>query len=258
MKKTLLTSVVLGALMAGNAMAADMAVKAPIMKAPPMAFSWTGFYIGGHAGCGWASAPSVTAFNSPVLDSTTDTVITTESPSGCFSGGQVGADYQFAGGFVVGVLGDIAWGKISGFHQVIDDFGAGGEFSSWETKLTSLGSVRGRIGYAINGGLPIVGGLSWMPYFTGGWAWATSKVSVNGDAGTFSSDSQTLSGWTLGGGIEYAINPSLSWKAEYLYTRFNSATYSVVFDDDGVPPGLTLGSTNVSTFKTGLNWRFGH
>ena len=33
--------------------AADMAVKARPMVAPPVIWSWTGFYFGGHVGAGW-------------------------------------------------------------------------------------------------------------------------------------------------------------------------------------------------------------
>jgi len=38
------------------AIAADMPVKAAIYKAPPpIAYSWTGFYVGGNGGYGWGS-----------------------------------------------------------------------------------------------------------------------------------------------------------------------------------------------------------
>src|ERR1700730_6236349 len=112
----LVTGAMLGAL--GSAMAADMTPKpAPMLMKAPMApvFSWTGFYIGGHAGCAWADAPSVTDLGT---DDAADVFVhSTEKASGCFSGGQIGADYQFAGGFVFGVLGDISFGKISSFNQ---------------------------------------------------------------------------------------------------------------------------------------------
>ena len=167
-------------------------------------------------------------------------------------------NYQFAGGFVIGMLGELSWGKISSFNQSIGDFGL--SVTSWESKLTSMGSARGRIGYAISGGLPIVGGLGWMPYLTGGWAWGRNKVStqVSTLVNPFTSDTVSVGGWTIGGGLEYLITPSLSWKAEYLYTRYNAASYAATIDDDiGTPPGLTLDRMSLSTFKTGLNLRLG-
>jgi outer membrane immunogenic protein len=42
------------------AMAADMPVKAPIVKAPAvMPFNWTGFYVGGNVGYGWLMNPLI-------------------------------------------------------------------------------------------------------------------------------------------------------------------------------------------------------
>jgi outer membrane immunogenic protein len=51
--KKLLAGIALAALVAGRAMAADMAVKAPPPAPPPVPiFNWSGFYIGGHIGWG--------------------------------------------------------------------------------------------------------------------------------------------------------------------------------------------------------------
>src|SRR5881296_586308 len=55
MKKLLLASTAVGALaIAGPALAADIPVKAPPAVAPVPVFTWTGCYIGGHAGFGSA------------------------------------------------------------------------------------------------------------------------------------------------------------------------------------------------------------
>jgi outer membrane immunogenic protein len=57
MKKFLLGGAALIAMFAGSAMAADMPVKAPVLKAPPpppVVYNWTGCYIGGNVGGGWA------------------------------------------------------------------------------------------------------------------------------------------------------------------------------------------------------------
>ena len=49
MKKILAGIALLGT--AASAQAADMAVKAPYLKAPvAMVYDWTGFYVGGHVG----------------------------------------------------------------------------------------------------------------------------------------------------------------------------------------------------------------
>ena len=55
----LLASILAGAGVAG---AADLAVKAPVYKAPPLIVSdWAGFYLGVHGGYGWGD----TKFDSP-------------------------------------------------------------------------------------------------------------------------------------------------------------------------------------------------
>src|SRR5256885_840087 len=55
MKKILLSTVALAAMVGAPAMAADLAVKAPLYKAPPPVYiySWTGCYVGGKGGGAW-------------------------------------------------------------------------------------------------------------------------------------------------------------------------------------------------------------
>ena len=85
MKKILLTTVALTALVATSAMAADVGVygappPAPVYPVYSLYYKWTGCYIGGHVGGLWAHKEWVD--HEPFW---------------------AGCDYQFAGGFVVGV-----------------------------------------------------------------------------------------------------------------------------------------------------------
>ena len=235
--------------------AADLGV--PVYKAsptpPPPAFYWTGFYVGGHAGCGWAHTPAPSNVFDPTQGLVSGLTSSTEQATGCFGGGQIGVNYQFVNNFVVGIEGDASLGKISSFNRTTGDDAA---LAAWEDKLTGFGTVRGRLGYAINGALPWFGGLGWMPYVTGGWAWGQNKISGQGDAGTFLSDNQILNGWTVGVGLEYAITPFMTWKAEYLFMEFASKTFA--FDNDAaVTLDANFGPLKVNVFRTGLNWRFG-
>ena len=112
MKKLFLTGVALSALVAGPAMAADLAVRAPAYKAPPpvpVYFSWTGCYVGGHVGGLWA--------RKEWTDRDFRCVATAEGSHDADSwlgGVQAGCDYQFAGGFVIGIQGDYAWTDAEG------------------------------------------------------------------------------------------------------------------------------------------------
>src|SRR6266699_1853657 len=93
MKKLLLGSAALVVLaICGPAWAADMPRKAPaatpaVAPAAP-AVTWTGCYVGGNIGGGWA----LKDWANP----STDLVV---------GGGQIGCDYQFAGSWVVGIQG---------------------------------------------------------------------------------------------------------------------------------------------------------
>jgi opacity protein-like surface antigen len=59
MKTLLFDIMVLVALAAGPAVAADMPVKAPFYKSPrPAVYGWTGCYVGGIGGYAWNSGKS--------------------------------------------------------------------------------------------------------------------------------------------------------------------------------------------------------
>lgn len=136
----------LALLLPATAEAADIArpIAPPPQVVPAPVFSWTGFYIGGHAGYGWGSGSDG---------------IAAADPSGALGGGQVGYNYQFSNNIVAGLEADLSAGDLSGR--------IGGVSSSIDT----LGSVRARLGYA-------AGRL--MPYVTGGFAYGTQSVDVLG------------------------------------------------------------------------------
>jgi outer membrane immunogenic protein len=144
MKKLLLTGAALAVLaVATPALAADMAVRGPVYKAPPAAplFNWTGFYVGGHVGYGWGDAGGL------------DT-------DGWFGGGQIGVNYQFAPNWVWGVEADISGAGIDGGNSATSRF-----------KTDMFGTVRARLGYTVD---------RVMFYGTGGLAWADSKATLVG------------------------------------------------------------------------------
>ncbi|MFG1299221.1 outer membrane protein [Xanthobacter sp. V3C-3] len=213
MKRIAFCAATLALLAAMPAHAADVArpaappVKAPVAVPAPV-FSWTGFYIGGSAGYAWGSGQD--ALGVAGID-----------PKGWLAGGQAGYNYQFANNVVAGIEADIAGGGISA--------GAPGLSSS----LDLLGTVRGRLGYAFG---PV------LPYVTGGLAWGNNSISIPG-----ASQSQTLTGWTAGAGIEYALTEHWTAKTEYLYTDLGSKTYDAL--------GLSSGVTS-QTAKVGINYKF--
>jgi outer membrane immunogenic protein len=253
MKKYLLAGVGLIAISMGvPALAADMPVKAAY-KAPPIvyAYSWTGCYIGGHVGGLWVSkdatlaAPGIPVVGGPLPFPGAPAGISTggHHASSVVGGIQAGCNYQFAGGWVIGLQGDYGWTDAKGSHvdpllPILTD----------ESRTRSLASVTGRIGYAWD---------RFLGYVKGGGAWERdnyqSYLTAN-SAFIFSTASETRGGWTIGVGGEYAFTDFLTGFAEYNYYDFGTKT---------VPNTTLIGPINVdvrehkSVAKVGLNFKFG-
>ena len=180
-------------LFSGPAMAADLAPQPvePLPAAPVyLPFSWTGFYIGAHAGGAFSNGDSNLAAPLDSFDA-----------NGFVGGVHAGYNYQM-NQFVLGIEGDFDGTSISG--KATDPVLGVNKLSvPWQ------GSVRARLGYAWD---------RFLLYGTGGAAFADAKVSGG--------DSKTLAGWTVGAGVEYAFTDSWSGRLEYRYTDFQSASFT--------------------------------
>ena len=245
MTKILLGSVALVALALGPAMAADMTPAPVYTKAPVMAplYDWTAFYIGGHLGGRWSHTDSTTT------DTFTGAVFapTSGNQSSFFGGGQVGFDYMSPSRFVFGVVADVSSGS-SDSTTTSNPAGTLIETNASKTDVT--GTVRGRLGYAMN---------NVLLYATGGWAWnsgSRTRTQVLGTvhlatAGTSETLSVSNSGWVVGGGLDYAFAPNWDLFGEYRYTALEAITVAYPLS------GRSTNSTsNVNTFEAGLNYRF--
>ncbi|MGO9134618.1 MAG: outer membrane protein [Methylovirgula sp.] len=196
LRKLLMSTVVLvGA--TGVAFAADLPSRksAPVYVPPPPVFTWTGVYVGGQIGYQWgysgtSSTPGGAGFY-PAYN-----------PNGVTGGAHIGYNYQFSPNFVAGLEGDVNGLSYNGSNSA---FGL-----TYGTRELVDGSVRGRIGVAWDRALF---------YATGGAAFGDFRNTYN--FGPFS-DAQNVTrvGWTVGGGVEYAIDNNWSVRAEYRYTDF--------------------------------------
>jgi outer membrane immunogenic protein len=217
MKKVLLASACLFAL-AAPASAADLAAR-PYTKAPvavASVYNWTGFYLGVVGGGAWESASG-----DPKM-------------KGGFVGGTAGYNWQ-TGNVVFGIEADGAWADVSASAT---DALTG---ITVRSKTDALGTVRGRIGYAVN---------NVLFYGTGGYAWIDNKLSVS-TLGVTVSDSKFHSGWTVGAGVEAFFAPQWSVKGEYLYRSLGGETYF-----SAIAP-VTTGTLNFHTVQVGVNYHFG-
>jgi outer membrane immunogenic protein len=226
MKKFLLATVASTALVS-SASAADLAARA-YTKAPAIAaaaYNWSGFYVGVMGGYGWSDDVTVAGVD-----------VTGADIKGGFGGGTIGFNYQAPGSqFVFGVEADAAWADLS-HSETILGLGTGRQ------QINSFGSVTGRVGIAVD---------TLLLYAKGGYAWANNEFSLTA-LGLTLSDTQFHSGWTVGGGAEWAFAGPWSAKAEYMFARYDSENYF-----GGIaPPGVGFGM-DVHTVKAGINYRFG-
>ncbi|MCK1360103.1 outer membrane protein [Bradyrhizobium sp. 199] len=223
MKKVWLASACLFAL-AAPASAADLAAR-PYTKAPiaPMAsvYNWTGFYLGIVGGGAWENGSG-----DPRM-------------KGGFVGGTAGYNWQ-TGNVVFGLEADGAWADVSASAAgAVFVPGIGAVPASVSSKTDAMGTVRGRIGWAVN---------NVLFYGTGGYAWIDNKITATLGAASVS-DSKFHSGWTVGAGVEAFFAPQWSVKGEYLYRSLGGETYF-----SGAVPTGTL---NFHTVQVGVNYHFG-
>jgi outer membrane immunogenic protein len=211
MKKILLASVALLGF-AGAASAADLPVRAappaPIIAAVPV-FTWTGFYVGVNAGYGWNANDSITVGG---------VRFDLDDEGGFVGGAQAGYNYQI-GSFVVGLEGDIQYADFGGDDRF--DFDRDGIADDDFNNSDWFGTVRARAGVAFDRALI---------YATGGFAFADDAT-----------------GWTVGGGLEYAFTNNLSAKVEGLYVNLDQDDNFLGIDNDA----------EFGVVRAGLNFRFG-
>ena len=168
-------------------------------------------------------------------------------------GGQLGYNWQ-SGALVFGVEGDVIGRNQHGI--VNSPLGAANPFipadtieyqSRWEA------SLRGRVGYAWD---------TTMLYATGGVAFTDMRVSgvypstVSGGftfPASAGGERKTLTGGTLGGGIEHKISAHVSVGAEYRYTWGQHAIYNL-----GSVAAFALNATTFTNTTISSNTRISH
>lgn len=250
MKKLILAGATLAALLSPPALAADVAMKAPVYKAAPSpitAFTWTGCYIGGHAGGGWArktwSDPTGAIF-------APGTEFLSSNPSGFIGGGQVGCDYQM-GSLVFGLEGQASWADLNQDSNFSVPTFIGPVGLVGRSKIDFLTTATARIGYAFD---------RTLIYAKGGAAWAHDEFSVfRTDGRLAASAKDTPLGWTVGAGAEYAFAPNWSAKIEYNFMDFgkNTNTFTCTAAAVGICTVAPMDiDQHVHTVKVGLNWRW--
>jgi len=259
MKKLALTVTAAVAALTGQAVAADMAVKAVRPAAPVVAaVSWTGCYVGGGFGYGLFDQENTLYLDiPPARTRLSDTVDT--GGRGWFGTVQGGCDYQFGMGasqFVIGAQVDYDFADIRGNHATSGPQAIG--FVARET-LTDQWAVGGRIGWLAFPQL--------LTYFSGGYTEAqfgrqdyTNLVGPPfGIAQGIYTASRWYRGWYLGAGDEYALSflPGLFWKTEYRFSRMDAVTNPIYITATNLPTIYSEDSRKyVHSVRSELVYRF--
>lgn len=223
MRRQFLMATVAAIAIAGPAFAADLPMRAP--PPPPYVppYSWTGLYVGAQVGYAWANdnndglffAPAVIVDGVVVAPATFLGGSFNNNPSGVIGGGHIGYNLQI-GSWVAGLEG-----TVDGTSLDQTSTGPIGTLAV-ETRTPVQGSIRLRAGYAWD---------RLLIYATGGAAFAgihntyTDQTGFfTGLAGASEEVSKTRSGWTVGGGIAYALTNNWSVRVEYRYSDFGHYT----------------------------------
>ena len=237
----------------GSALAADLP---PPMAPPPRApaayipvappYDWSGFYVGGNLGAAWNSGGSVSdTFGSTFSGSGQTTKFT--------GGGQVGVNYEFWGGVVIGAeaMFDALRNTTNSFNAIE---GPGGPFPGTLASATFnnrwLTTATGKLGYAWD---------SVLLYGKGGGAWVGANnpnLTVNGLGQTLSSSTTNNFGWTAGIGVEWAFSYNWSARVEYDFIGLQNRSITVAsgpFANDTI----NFNNRNISLLTAGLNYKFG-
>jgi outer membrane immunogenic protein len=246
-------------------LAADISL-GPTLKAPPIALSWTGFYLGGDVGIRSSRSDLTTdAINFGGFIPTFTGSATSEPFDGTSPrvGGYFGYNWQFAPTWVAGLEADIAWSDktetIGGMFLPGPVFAgvSGLAVDSVSTRTTWDGSLRGRLGYLVSS--------STLLYATGGVAWQHEESTVVCSILTFCAptgvtynNSTTKAGWTLGGGIETSLWSHWLLRGQYRYANYGTTTYASSVLLAGFPVTSVYSvSLQTHTAMLGLAYKFG-
>jgi outer membrane immunogenic protein len=231
------------AMLTGAATAADLGARPrPAYTPPPPpvpVFTWTGCYVGGNVGGGWASKSANDVAGAVTGVAGAD--LGTHTASGVIGGGQVGCDYQ-AGIWVFGVQGMFDASGMQGSNTQPSGLLVN------NTNIPWLATATGRIGVTA---APAV-----LVYAKGGGTWVRDNFSLTAAGTTVATANNTPSGWTAGGGVEWAFAGNWTAFAEYNYLDFGTPGVNFTPSPGGATFPINI-KQNINSFMVGINYRFG-
>jgi high affinity Mn2+ porin len=190
---------------------------------------WTGLYVGGYVGQSLESTSAI--LREPNITAST------KGSGTLFGGGHAGYNYLLSPRILLGVEAAVSFPNFFGADNVV--WSTTTTHSHLAEEIEYLGTIRGRLGHVFG---------PWVLYGTGGFAWSGGQV-FQSPAASDNERSRFLvrTGWSLGAGLERAIDGDWTARLEYLYTDFGTA--SVKF-----PPDTRYQSTlDINMVRLGLS-----
>lgn len=250
--------------------AVSIAGTSGIKELPSATINWSGFYAGINGGYSWSNAntqvlPLPVPAQLPPGDGNIQPSSMSVFMSGGSLGGQIGYNWQLRTypQVYLGLETDMNWNSLKGsatedaVGNAVEHLEVFSNVLSTQQKSTWFGTLRGRLGFS-----PIAPILL---YGTGGLAYGSMEDMANvdfisggyGDEQYPSSVSVKQTGWTAGGGVEWAPKKNWSMKLEYLYYAIGSISRTVDPIIPNPPFQTEYTWTNpVQVIRLGLNYHF--
>lgn len=238
--KKLLGSAVAGLLMGSFALAGgDIAPVEPEVIVPPAPMvvdEWSGPYVGLQAGYIWGDADTSSYWD----DGSEAFTINGFDVDGFTGGIFAGYNWRLNNDVILGLEGE------ANYVSADDDIAFGDQEEGWGAKVKQDwdASLRLRAGKLIG---------DYLPYITGGIAWAGMKVDGWTSWGSEDHYDDTLAGWTIGAGLEKKINENLHARIQYRYTDYGDDTWELDPSNDPVTGKIDY---NAHMLMVGLSYRF--
>ena len=206
---------------------------APFVPPPPS--TWTGFYLGGNFGGTWDPTGGYNTNCAAAGDCTSAQT----TLAGVAGGLQGGYNYQL-GVMVLGAEAGFSASSLRGTYTALDGV------DNLTTSADYFGTVTGKVGVAVG---------SLLIYGKGGAAWThTNNSDFNSLENLTFTTSYWQTGWTVGGGGEWAFSPN--WSVRVEYALIDTPNKPTTFTSS---PGVSFTAVmhqQINLITAGLNYRF--
>ena len=207
--------------------------------------NWTGFYAGVSLGA---------IFNKSLVDAQHINFLPPApyrenlNETDILPGLHAGYLHQLQSGFVLGGEADFTYPD-STEHFTRTSTPNGNLFDEFTVKNRLQGSIRSKLGYAIN---------RFLPYVTAGVNFADTSLRYKNESNDFYQKNSVQTGWVLGGGLEYALCDRMSLRTEYLYSDYGDPVSLQVPSVAGIndPNGFARGDLVSHSVRVALNYHF--